>query len=91
MRIIRAVTDRRQIISFLLFVYKDTLEDKSYLVYFVDVSSAGSGFLVQTEARRAEKIFFWRPPPLISKVWIRHWYPSQWFCLVIRELKQRRF
>ena len=42
MRIIRAVTDRRQIISFPLFVCKDTLEDKSYLVYFVDVSSAGS-------------------------------------------------
>ena len=42
MRIIRAVTDRRQILSFPLFVCKDTLEDKSYLVYFVDVSRAGS-------------------------------------------------
>ena len=111
MRIIRAVTDRRQIISFPLFVCKDTLEDKSYLVYFVDVSSAGSRggarggatppplFLVQTEARRAEKIFFGDrppalsngpddrpPPPLISKVWILHWYPSQWFCLVIYQV-----
>ena len=42
MRIIRAVTDRRQIISFPFFVCKDTLEDKSYPVYFVDVSSGGS-------------------------------------------------
>ena len=42
MRIIRAVTDRRQIISFPLFVCKDTLEDKSYPVYSVDVSSGGS-------------------------------------------------
>ena len=78
MRIIRAVTDRRQIISFPLFVCKDTLEDKSYLVYFVDVSSAGSRggarggttpphlFLVQTEARRAEKIFFGDRPPALS-------------------------
>ena len=78
MRIIRAVTDRRQIISFPFFVYKDTLEDKSYLVYFVDVSSAGSRvgprggapppplFLVQTEARRAEKIFFGDRPPALS-------------------------
>ena len=74
MRIIRAVTDRRQIISFPLFVCKDTLEDKSYLVYFVDVSSAGSRggargggppplFVDQTEARRAEKFFFPEPPP----------------------------
>ena len=77
MRIIRAVTDRRQIISFPLFVCKDTLEDKSYLVYFVNVSSAGSRggaggdatpplFLVQTEARRAEKIFFGDRPPALS-------------------------
>ena len=80
MRIIRAVTDRRQIISFPLFVCKDTLEDKSYLVYFVDVSSAGSRggaggdatppplFLVQTEARRAEKIFLETAPLLYLTV-----------------------
>ena len=39
MRIIRAVTDRRQIISFPFFVYKDTLEDKSYPVYSVETVS----------------------------------------------------
>lgn len=77
MRIIRAVTDRRQIISFPFFVYIDTLEDKSYLVYFVDVSSAGSRggarggrppplFLVQTEAQRAEKIFLGDRPLALS-------------------------
>ena len=34
-------------------------------------------FLDQTVARRAEKIFFWNPPPPSPhpylKVWIRHW------------------
>lgn len=39
MRIIRAVTDRRQIISFPFFVYKDALKDKSYPVYFVETVS----------------------------------------------------
>ena len=53
MRIIRAVTDRRQIISFPLFVCQDTLENKSYPVYSVDVSSGGS----RGGAREA------RPPP----------------------------
>ena len=60
MRIIRAVTDRRQIISFPLFVCKDTLEDKSYLVYFVDVSSAGS----RMRPEGPKRFFFGDRPPL---------------------------
>ena len=81
MRIIRAVTDRRQIISFPFFVYKDTLEDKSYPVYSVEtvspdrciqwrIQGRGPGpplFLVKTEARRAEKFFFGDRPPCLSK------------------------
>ena len=45
-------------------------------------------FLYETEAQRAEKIFFWRPasPPHLFKVlddhppWIRH---CQWICVLI--------
>ena len=39
MRFVRAVPDRRQIISFPFFVCKDTMGDKSYLFYSVGTVS----------------------------------------------------
>ena len=68
-----------------------------------DPSGGGPGgsatplFLDQTEARRAEKIFFWRPAPhLYLRVWMTtpppppHPLSEGLDPALIRELKQRR-